>query len=93
MDPIDIRHRDGEGFEAVFPEGRAVLDYQLADGRLVIVHTGVPAELRGRGVAGQLVRAAFEHARAAGLRVEPRCSYAAEWSGRHPEFADLLATG
>lgn len=91
MDPTRIEHLAGRGFEAALPEGRAVLDYELSADRMLIVHTEVPPELRGRGLAGKLVRAALEHARAQGLRVEPRCSYAAEWIGRHPEYADLVA--
>jgi len=28
-----------------------------------------------------------------GLRVEPRCPYAAAWIGRHPEYASLVVEG
>ncbi len=91
MDPTRIEHLAGHAFEAVFPEGRAVLEYSLSPGRMLILHTEVPPGLRGRGLAGKLVRTALEHARAQELRVEPRCSYAAEWIGRHPEYAELVA--
>lgn len=69
---------------------RAVLEYQLGDGTLAITHTGVPAAIGGRGIASRLVEAAFAHARAAGLKVRPACSYAAAWVERHPEVSDLL---
>ncbi len=68
----------------------AELGYRLQDGQLVIEHTGVPAAIGGRGIAGALVKAALEHARSAGLRVVPACSYAAEYIRRHPEYADLV---
>jgi predicted GNAT family acetyltransferase len=32
-----------------------------------------------------------EHARAEGLKLAPRCSYAAVWLKRHPQFDDLAA--
>jgi predicted GNAT family acetyltransferase len=51
----------------------------------------VPAAIGGRGIAGRLVRAALEHARAAGLKVVPRCSYVADYLDKHPEYADLRA--
>ena len=51
----------------------------------------MPQAIGGRGVAGALVRAAFEHAGANGLRVRPLCSYAAAWAQRHPEQADIVA--
>jgi predicted GNAT family acetyltransferase len=56
-----------------------------------MTHTFVPGELRGRGLAEQLVRAALEHARAEKLRVVPACSYVAKYIERHPEYRALLA--
>ena len=91
MDEIAIKHEPGKGFSADVDGHRIRLDYGLSGGVLTITHTEVPYALRGRGLAGQLVRAAFEHARQAGLTVVPRCSYAAEWSARHPEYADIVA--
>ena len=52
-------------------------------------HTYVPDELRGGGVAGQLVKTAFEAARSAGVKIDPQCSYVAVYFERHPEYADL----
>jgi len=37
------------------------------------------------------VRAALAHARAAGWRVRPSCSYVASYMRRHPQTQDLLA--
>ena len=67
----------------------AVLDYTLADATMDIHHTGVPKALGGRGIAGALVRAALDYARAEGYRVHPSCSYAATWMDRHPDYAGL----
>lgn len=69
----------------------AELTYALrGDDRLVIDHTGVPQEIGGRGIAGQLVRAALEYARGQGWKVIPACSYAAAFFQQHPEYADLF---
>lgn len=68
----------------------ATLEYDLVDGWMIIVHTRVPGAISGRGVASRLTRAAFEHARGAGLQVRPLCAYAAAWAGRHPEYRSLL---
>ncbi|CAN5161248.1 GNAT family N-acetyltransferase [soil metagenome] len=67
------------------------LDYRLADGVMTITHTGVPAEVSGRGIASDLAKAAMAHARAKGWKVTPACSYAVEFMKRHPEFEDLRA--
>lgn len=77
-------------FSTSFDGHRAELAYELADGRMVITHTHVPDEISGRGIASRLVRATFEHAREAGLRIRPMCSYAAGWAQRHPEYRALL---
>ena len=69
---------------------QAELVYRLQGGSLVIEHTGVPEAIGGQGIAGELVRAALDHARSEGLRVIPACSYSAEYVRRHPQYADLV---
>lgn len=69
----------------------AVLDYQQQDGRMVIIHTGVPEALRGQGLAAELTRAALDHVQTHGLKVTPACAYAASFLRRHPEYATLQA--
>jgi predicted GNAT family acetyltransferase len=69
--------------------GEAVLRYDLEGSRMIITHTYVPPEWRGRGVAADLVVAALNHARAAGWKVVPQCSYVDVFLRRHPEVADL----
>ena len=69
----------------------AHLDYSVAGGVMTIHHTIVPEPLGGRGIAGSLVRAALDHARAGGLKVRPDCPYAASWMDKHPDYGDLRA--
>lgn len=72
-------------------EGKmALMEYRLEGDRMIFTHTFVPPELRGRGLAERMVRAALEHARTQGLRVVPQCSYVGVFLGRHSEFADLV---
>lgn len=84
-------------FEMVLPQGRVRCDYRLqpaGDGAapvMALVHTEVPPALEGRGLAGRIVQAAVAHARAAGWRIRPVCSYVVAWVRRHPEVHDLLA--
>jgi hypothetical protein len=65
--------------------GVAELVYRVNGNRLVLIHTEVPDELRGRGIAGRLVRAALARAADEGLTVVPLCPYATEWLIDHPE--------
>lgn len=94
---LDIRHdRSARRFEVLVEGVLCELDYTLSDGSspgaarvMAIDHTGVPAAVGGRGIAGGLVRAALTVARTEGWKVVPACSYAASWMARHPEFDDL----
>lgn len=89
--PMQINHDPASGrFSTQLDGHEAELVYRRQEGRLVIDHTGVPQAIGGRGVAGALVRAALDYARAEGLRVVPLCSYSAEYIQRHPEYADLV---
>lgn len=87
---LAIRHDVDDGRFSVVVDGhKGFVEYERVDGILVITHTIVPSEIGRRGIAGELVRAALDFARARGLKVRPRCSYADAWMGRHPEYQDL----
>lgn len=91
---IDIVHNvEAHRFEAVVDGGLARCDYRRVGNVLQIHHTEVPVALEGRGIAGQLVAAALEHARAHGFKVAPYCSYVRSYMRRHPETLGLLAPG
>ena len=90
--PWTVQHNEAQSrFEVTVDGERCVADYRLRDGTLQLTHTEVPPALEGRGIAGALIRAALEHARASGLKVDPQCAYAASYMRRHPETQDLLA--
>ena len=85
-----IRHDVAARRFSVVVEGEeGYLTYTDGEGAIVITHTVVPAAIGGRGIAGALMLAALEYARAAGLKVIPRCSYAARYFDTHAEYAEL----
>jgi predicted GNAT family acetyltransferase len=91
MRPIDIQHdATALRFHANVDGGEAECIYRLAGSLMNIVHTEVPPQAEGQGVAAALVRAALSQARAMGWRVRPSCSYVASYMRRHPETQDLL---
>lgn len=65
----------------------AELRYHRSGKRLVLIHTEVPDALEGRGIGGELVTAAVDHAAKRGLTVVPLCPFARAWLERHPEVA------
>jgi uncharacterized protein len=77
-------------FEAKLGNATALITYRRRGDRIVFLHTEVPADFEGKGVAGKLVRAALDFARANNLRVVPLCSFVASYIRKHPEYQDLL---
>lgn len=57
----------------------------------IATHTFVPPEMRGKGIAQQLVEALVADAKAEGFTIEPQCSYVEAQFRRHPEWAEVLA--
>ena len=60
-------------------------DVRVAD------HTFTPPDLRGRGIAKELVRALISDAQEQGFRIVPACSYVAQAFRDHPEWSELKA--
>lgn len=66
------------------------LTYQRTDGRAALLHTEVRPDLRGKGLARQLVLAAVDWARAEPLKLTPVCWYTKVVLERSDEFRDVL---
>jgi predicted GNAT family acetyltransferase len=89
---MDIVHdTEAHRFSVEVDGHPGTIDYVLRDGVMAITHTRVSPEIRGRGIAAELTRAALHAARREGWKVVPACSYAVAFLRRHPEFSDVLA--
>lgn len=86
-----ITHQPGRFALLRDGEERGELVYASDGARMVITHTEVDPSLRGQGLAKELVEAAVDWARAQGLKVEPRCSYARAVIVRSPSLRDTLS--
>jgi uncharacterized protein len=64
--------------------------YQIADGVITFVHTEVPPELAGKGIASTLIKGALDQVRARGLKVIAQCPFVKAYIDKHPDYADLL---
>lgn len=96
MDGVTITHLDqgarGE-YHAAVEGSKAIgkLTYKRTGNVMAADHTIVPTEIGGRGIAGRLVEALVDDARANGWKIRPECSYVVAAFQRHPEWADLRA--
>ena len=57
---------------------------------IAVDHTFVSPELRGQSIAGKLLKAVVDMARAENLKVRPVCSYAVVKLTRNDEYEDIL---
>jgi predicted GNAT family acetyltransferase len=65
--------------------------YTMAsDNKMIIEHTEVSDELRGKDVGYQLVHTAVEYARKHAIKIIPLCPFASSVFKKKPDFADVL---
>lgn len=89
--PDRVRNNEALGrFELAIDGGVAIADYRLLPGAIAIVHTEVPADLRGGGRGSRLARALLDEVRRRGVKVVPQCGFMRDFMAKNPEFNDLL---
>ena len=85
-----VRDNKSRGrFELDVEGAVAFANYRLAPGTVIITHTETPRNLRGRGIASELVQGALQLIRADGLKVVAGCGFVVDYLQKHPEFADM----
>jgi uncharacterized protein len=90
-DTSDVVDNEAAGrFEFTVDGHLAELVYRRAGDRLILIHTGVPDDLGGKGIGGILVTAAVERAAREGLTVVPQCPFARDWLNRHRDVAGMV---
>ena len=68
----------------------AFAQYKKRGDVVLLLHTEVPQDLEGRGLAGMLAKRALDDAKENGLHVVPRCPFMASYIERYPEYRDLV---
>lgn len=77
---LNIRHQHDKHRFSVTVEGHdAFVSYLLSGNSLIIEHTFVPKPIKGRGIAAELVKAAYDYAHENDMVCKATCSYAASW--------------
>ena len=91
---MEIQHEQKETKGSFFVEesGKrlAEMTYSKAGKDLIIIdHTEVSDDLRGKSVGVRLVQAAVEFARSEKIKILPLCPFARSVFDRKPEYADV----
>jgi len=88
--PAVVNNTAASRFELGTEGHTAFLEYAVAGKRIRLIHTEVPAALRGRRYAEVLARAGLDYARANDLRVVPFCPFVRAFLQRHKEYESTL---
>ncbi len=68
----------------------AFIAYRWENGKLALMHTEVPKEFEGKGVASELAKFAFNEAKLHQRKVLVFCPYISSYLKRHPEYKELV---
>lgn len=77
-------------WEAHVDQYVAVAEYRRRGNTIFFIHTEVPHELEGQGVASKLIKTALDDASAQHLAVVPFCPFVAGYIRRHPDYKALV---
>ena len=80
------RHR----FETTINGQTAFVTYKLRPGVMTVLHTEVPKELEGQGIAAALSGFALAYIAAEKLKLVPLCPYLKSYLHKHPEYLYLI---
>lgn len=88
---LEIRNNpEASQYEVIVDGYLAKIEYILRDNRIIFVHTEVPDELGGQGIASKMAYYALEDVKAKGYTVVPRCPFVRGYIERHPEYQSLV---
>ncbi|SIT83200.1 GNAT family N-acetyltransferase [Pontibacter indicus] len=88
---IEVKDNPAQNrFETTVEGHTAVIEYKLKPGVMTVLHTEVPKEMEGQGIAGAMTRYALEHIAANKLELVPLCPYMRAFLKKHPEYQHLV---
>ncbi len=88
---IEVQDNQAASRYEVDVDGKtAEIAYERVGAFIIYLHTNVPEELEGRGIASSMAKYALDDAAARQLKVAPLCSSMANYIKRHQEYLPLV---
>jgi predicted GNAT family acetyltransferase len=89
---LEVRNDEkARKFYATVDGQEATIEYVKTGDVYNLLHTFVPEELRGHGVAEQLVTGALDQIQRQGARFVPTCPYIQGFLKSHPQYQEAVA--
>jgi predicted GNAT family acetyltransferase len=92
MEPEVIHEKENERFVIYMDGNEVYVEYSMEENMINLYHTFTHPELRGKGLAAQVVRAALEFIKDNNLKVIPTCSYVQSFIAKNDEYKKLVAS-
>ncbi len=84
-----VDNKEANRFEVEVEGYTAFVDYRRGKSHISYIHTGVPKELKGKGVGAFLAKNVLEYAKEHQLRVKPYCPFIKAYIDKHPEYQSI----
>jgi predicted GNAT family acetyltransferase len=85
-----INNEKNQRFEISMDGELAILEYRFHKDDIALMHTFVPEDLFGKGLASALAHQGLEWAREHKRRVLVYCPFVAAYIKRHPEYNSII---
>lgn len=87
----ELKHENNRFFKVV-NDLEAEIEYEMLDSSTIeFYHTYVPPELRGKGLAQELIKAGLDYAIKNNFRIIPSCSAVQRFINMHEEYKAYLS--
>ena len=86
-----IDNKDKSRFEVEIEDKMAIMDYKKKDNKLYILHTEVPKEFEGKGIASAMVKKVLNLIKEKDMKLVSLCPFVSGYIKRHPEYKSLVA--
>lgn len=85
-----INNTERGAFELPVQDQVAFISYRSTGNVVTLMHTEVPQELEGQGLASSMIEQTLQYLEENKRRIIPRCSFVIAYLKRHPEWNRLL---
>ena len=86
-----INNEKKQQFELEINEDKAVIDYDLVNGKIRLNYTEVPESMKGKGIGSKLAEQTFALIERMGKKVIPECEFIQHWLEKNPDKKRLIA--
>lgn len=90
MEEVKIEFKDNKSVAFIGDSEIGVCEFNVLNGKWIIVHTEVNSNYRGSGIAKKLLDRVVAEARNRNIKIVPKCEYAIKVMVGKNEYSDVI---